>query len=104
MKATHRTPCIATCVCALTGDTVKGEWELSLCAQQAGFMLGSAPFLVTFIVITRDLVVLLSLLGDVTQLLSPSWSPRPWPYTTLERGYDLVTGEQAPEKILRWVG
>jgi hypothetical protein len=28
---------------------------------------------------------------------------RPWPYTTLERGYDLVTGEQAPEKILRWV-
>lgn len=26
---------------------------------------------------------------------------RPWPYTTLERGYDLVTGEQAPEKILR---
>lgn len=42
--------------------------------------------------------------GDVTQLLSPSWSPRPWPYTTLERGYDLVTGEQAPEKILRWVG
>ncbi|XP_032904775.1 astrotactin-2 isoform X6 [Amblyraja radiata] len=26
---------------------------------------------------------------------------RPWPYTTLERGYDLVTGEQAPEKIFR---
>ncbi|XP_058861700.1 astrotactin-2-like isoform X2 [Acipenser ruthenus] len=25
----------------------------------------------------------------------------PWPYTTLERGYDLVTGEQAPEKIFR---
>uniref|UniRef100_A0A2I2Y1Z8 Astrotactin-2 n=1 Tax=Gorilla gorilla gorilla TaxID=9595 RepID=A0A2I2Y1Z8_GORGO len=28
-------------------------------------------------------------------------SEGPWPYTTLERGYDLVTGEQAPEKILR---
>nr|KAF6432922.1 astrotactin 2 [Molossus molossus] len=27
-------------------------------------------------------------------------SEGPWPYTTLERGYDLVTGEQAPEKIL----
>ncbi|XP_078406460.1 astrotactin 2 isoform X5 [Cetorhinus maximus] len=26
---------------------------------------------------------------------------RPWPYTTLERGYDLVTGDQAPEKIFR---
>ncbi|KAG7480456.1 hypothetical protein MATL_G00056280 [Megalops atlanticus] len=25
----------------------------------------------------------------------------PWPYTNLERGYDLVTGEQAPEKIFR---
>ncbi|XP_043913867.1 astrotactin-2 isoform X2 [Protopterus annectens] len=25
----------------------------------------------------------------------------PWPYTTLERGYDLVTGEQAPENIFR---
>ncbi|CAB1318524.1 unnamed protein product, partial [Coregonus sp. 'balchen'] len=23
----------------------------------------------------------------------------PWPYTNLEKGYDLVTGEQAPEKI-----
>uniref|UniRef100_A0A8B9JHP1 Astrotactin 2 n=1 Tax=Astyanax mexicanus TaxID=7994 RepID=A0A8B9JHP1_ASTMX len=23
----------------------------------------------------------------------------PWPYSNLERGYDLVTGEQAPEKI-----
>lgn len=43
------------------------------------------------------------LAGGVPQLLSPSWSRRPWPYTTLERGYDLVTGEQAPEKILRWV-
>lgn len=31
-KATPRTPCIATCVCALTGDTAKGEWELSSCA------------------------------------------------------------------------
>ncbi|ETE60201.1 Astrotactin-2, partial [Ophiophagus hannah] len=30
-------------------------------------------------------------------------SEGPWPYTTLERGYDLVTGEQAPEKILRAV-
>ncbi|XP_030063066.1 astrotactin-2 isoform X1 [Microcaecilia unicolor] len=29
-------------------------------------------------------------------------SEGPWPYTTLERGYDLVTGEQAPEKILRF--
>ncbi|XP_067868799.1 astrotactin-2-like isoform X6 [Heterodontus francisci] len=28
-------------------------------------------------------------------------SVRPWPYTTLERGYDLVTGDQAPEKIFR---
>ncbi|KAM4661817.1 astrotactin-2 [Discoglossus pictus] len=28
-------------------------------------------------------------------------SQGPWPYSTLERGYDLVTGEQAPEKILR---
>uniref|UniRef100_A0A6I8QJD6 Astrotactin 2 n=1 Tax=Xenopus tropicalis TaxID=8364 RepID=A0A6I8QJD6_XENTR len=28
-------------------------------------------------------------------------SQGPWPYNTLERGYDLVTGEQAPEKILR---
>lgn len=26
----------------------------------------------------------------------------PWPYSNLERGYDLVTGEQAPEKIFRW--
>lgn len=43
----------------------------------------------------------LSLPHDVPQLLSPSLPPRPWPYTTLERGYDLVTGEQAPEKILR---
>lgn len=69
-------------------------------------MLGSAPFLVTFIIITRDPAPggAAVLAGDVTQLLSPSWSPRPWPYTTLERGYDLVTGEQAPEKILRWVG
>ncbi|XP_051787894.1 astrotactin-2-like isoform X2 [Erpetoichthys calabaricus] len=25
----------------------------------------------------------------------------PWPYTTLEKGYDLVTGEQPPEKIFR---
>uniref|UniRef100_A0AAY4ASV8 Astrotactin 2 n=1 Tax=Denticeps clupeoides TaxID=299321 RepID=A0AAY4ASV8_9TELE len=25
----------------------------------------------------------------------------PWPYTNLERGYDLVMGEQAPEKIFR---
>ncbi|XP_076139571.1 astrotactin-2 isoform X1 [Alosa pseudoharengus] len=25
----------------------------------------------------------------------------PWPYTNLERGYDLVTGEQAPERIFR---
>uniref|UniRef100_A0A8C8GD70 MACPF domain-containing protein n=2 Tax=Oncorhynchus tshawytscha TaxID=74940 RepID=A0A8C8GD70_ONCTS len=25
----------------------------------------------------------------------------PWPYTNLEKGYDLVTGEQAPEKIFR---
>ncbi|KAM4695638.1 astrotactin-2 [Rhinophrynus dorsalis] len=28
-------------------------------------------------------------------------SQGPWPYNTLERGYDLVTGEQAPEKIFR---
>ncbi|KAM8933983.1 astrotactin-2 isoform 2-T2 [Pelodytes ibericus] len=28
-------------------------------------------------------------------------SQGPWPYNTLERGYDLVTGEQAPERILR---
>jgi hypothetical protein len=28
-------------------------------------------------------------------------SGRPWPYTNLEKGYDLVTGEQAPEKIFR---
>lgn len=27
----------------------------------------------------------------------------PWPYTNLERGYDLVTGQQAPERIFRWV-
>lgn len=33
--------------------------------------------------------------------LSMRYFLRPWPYTTLERGYDLVTGEQAPEKILR---
>uniref|UniRef100_A0A8C9RLN2 Astrotactin 2 n=1 Tax=Scleropages formosus TaxID=113540 RepID=A0A8C9RLN2_SCLFO len=25
----------------------------------------------------------------------------PWPYSNLEKGYDLVTGEQAPEKIFR---
>ncbi|XP_068190423.1 astrotactin-2-like isoform X3 [Antennarius striatus] len=25
----------------------------------------------------------------------------PWPYAILERGYDLVTGEQAPERIFR---
>ncbi|XP_051974949.1 astrotactin-2-like isoform X2 [Xyrauchen texanus] len=25
----------------------------------------------------------------------------PWPYSNLERGYNLVTGEQAPEKIFR---
>uniref|UniRef100_A0A672GE19 Astrotactin 2 n=1 Tax=Salarias fasciatus TaxID=181472 RepID=A0A672GE19_SALFA len=25
----------------------------------------------------------------------------PWPYATLEKGYDLVTGEQAPERIFR---
>ncbi|XP_051528268.1 astrotactin-2-like isoform X2 [Myxocyprinus asiaticus] len=25
----------------------------------------------------------------------------PWPYSNLERGYDLVTGEQPPEKIFR---
>uniref|UniRef100_A0A3P8WHH1 Astrotactin 2 n=1 Tax=Cynoglossus semilaevis TaxID=244447 RepID=A0A3P8WHH1_CYNSE len=25
----------------------------------------------------------------------------PWPYANLEKGYDLVTGEQAPEKIFR---
>lgn len=25
-KATPRTPSIATCVCAATGDTAKGEW------------------------------------------------------------------------------
>uniref|UniRef100_A0A6Q2YWK3 EGF-like domain-containing protein n=1 Tax=Esox lucius TaxID=8010 RepID=A0A6Q2YWK3_ESOLU len=25
----------------------------------------------------------------------------PWPYTNLEKGYDIVTGEQAPEKIFR---
>uniref|UniRef100_A0A674MBG2 Astrotactin 2 n=1 Tax=Takifugu rubripes TaxID=31033 RepID=A0A674MBG2_TAKRU len=25
----------------------------------------------------------------------------PWPYTNLEKGYDLVTGEQAPERIFR---
>uniref|UniRef100_A0A8K9XAT8 Astrotactin 2 n=1 Tax=Oncorhynchus mykiss TaxID=8022 RepID=A0A8K9XAT8_ONCMY len=25
----------------------------------------------------------------------------PWPYTNLEKGYDLVTGEQTPEKIFR---
>uniref|UniRef100_A0A3B4BL99 Astrotactin-1/2 N-terminal domain-containing protein n=1 Tax=Pygocentrus nattereri TaxID=42514 RepID=A0A3B4BL99_PYGNA len=25
----------------------------------------------------------------------------PWPYSNLERGYDLVTGEQAPERIFR---
>ncbi|XP_073456791.1 astrotactin-2 isoform X2 [Aquarana catesbeiana] len=28
-------------------------------------------------------------------------SQGPWPYNTLERGYDLVTGQQAPEKTLR---
>lgn len=27
----------------------------------------------------------------------------PWPYANLEKGYDLVTGEQAPERIFRWV-
>lgn len=26
----------------------------------------------------------------------------PWPYANLEKGYDLVTGEQAPERIFRW--
>ncbi|XP_073697135.1 astrotactin-2 [Garra rufa] len=25
----------------------------------------------------------------------------PWPYSNLEKGYDLVTGQQAPEKIFR---
>uniref|UniRef100_A0A3B3ZV71 Uncharacterized protein n=1 Tax=Periophthalmus magnuspinnatus TaxID=409849 RepID=A0A3B3ZV71_9GOBI len=25
----------------------------------------------------------------------------PWPYATLEKGYDLVTGQQAPERIFR---
>ena len=25
----------------------------------------------------------------------------PWPYANLEKGYDLVTGQQAPEKIFR---
>lgn len=25
----------------------------------------------------------------------------PWPYANLEKGYDLVTGEQAPERIFR---
>ncbi|KAJ8408724.1 hypothetical protein AAFF_G00253590 [Aldrovandia affinis] len=25
----------------------------------------------------------------------------PWPYTNLEKGYDLVTGQQAPERIFR---
>lgn len=45
------------------------------------------------------------LLTNITSclLFFSSSSYRPWPYTTLERGYDLVTGEQAPEKILRWV-
>lgn len=52
---------------------------------------------------TWDRAVTLSLPSDVPQLLFPSLPPRPWPYTTLERGYDLVTGEQAPEKILRSV-
>ncbi|XP_075691660.1 astrotactin-2 isoform X1 [Rhinoderma darwinii] len=28
-------------------------------------------------------------------------SQGPWPYNTLEKGYDLVTGQQAPEKTLR---
>lgn len=44
--------------------------------------------------------MLLALLRDVLSCF-PLSPPRPWPYTTLERGYDLVTGEQAPEKILR---
>lgn len=35
MKAMPRTPCIATCVCALTGDTVKGEWKLPVHSKLA---------------------------------------------------------------------
>lgn len=34
---------------------------------------------------------------------TPSLSSSPWPYANLEKGYDLVTGEQAPERIFRWV-
>ncbi|KAG7270802.1 hypothetical protein CRUP_001536 [Coryphaenoides rupestris] len=47
---------------------------------------------------------------DVSNWLNPAQlilyyqtnsSTHPWPYTNLEKGYDLVTGEQAPEKIFR---
>ncbi len=34
---------------------------------------------------------------------SISLSSSPWPYANLEKGYDLVTGGQAPERIFRWV-
>lgn len=32
-----------------------------------------------------------------------SFFSSPWPYANLEKGYDLVTGQQAPERIFRWV-
>uniref|UniRef100_A0A8C4QKJ4 Astrotactin-1/2 N-terminal domain-containing protein n=1 Tax=Eptatretus burgeri TaxID=7764 RepID=A0A8C4QKJ4_EPTBU len=36
--------------------------------------------------------------------LRRDWEPNqgPWPYTTFERGYDLVTGEQPSDKIFRF--
>uniref|UniRef100_UPI00358FD0EB astrotactin-2-like isoform X2 n=1 Tax=Myxine glutinosa TaxID=7769 RepID=UPI00358FD0EB len=36
--------------------------------------------------------------------LRHDWEPNqgPWPYTTFERGYDLVTGEQPSDKIFRF--
>jgi len=74
----------------------------SLCpGSHVGEEPGSPPHQLSLAAETRDQAVPLALLRDVPQPLFPSLPPRPWPYTTLERGYDLVTGEQAPEKILR---
>lgn len=36
-------------------------------------------------------------------MFPPLFFPSPWPYANLEKGYDLVTGQQAPERIFRWV-
>lgn len=46
----------------------------------------------------------ISILGKLAswfETCPASSSCSPWPYTNLEKGYDLVTGEQAPERIFR---